>query len=125
MTDVDDLNSDLSIFKAINPHGEAENNFISKQQLYDDVIDVTKLTNFALKIVIDEKLNAFKDALNEISGESENGDGESEDTNRHGFIRPSKSTLNIHVSVAYTFPFFDHFIIFDQIINTASKMHVL
>ena len=55
--------------------------------MYDDVIDVTKLTNFALKIVIDEKLNAFKDALNEIGVESENGDGESEDTNRQGFKR--------------------------------------
>jgi len=55
--------------------------------LYDDVVDVTKLTNFALKIVIDEKLNAFKDALNEIGGESENGDGESENANRHGWIR--------------------------------------
>ena len=55
--------------------------------MYDDIVDATKLTNFALKIVIDEKLNAFKDALNEIDEESENGDGESENANRHGWIR--------------------------------------
>ena len=70
--------------------------------MYDDVIDVTKLTNFALKKVIDEKLNAFNDALNEIGEESENGDGESENANRHGWIRDiqhafvsSKSSLVI------------------------------
>ena len=55
--------------------------------MYDDIVDATKLTNFALKIVIDEKLNAFKDALNEIAGESENGDGESENTNNQSAIK--------------------------------------
>ena len=57
---------------------------MSKKQLYDDVIDVTKLTNYALKMVIDEMLFASNDALTEIIE-----DGESDqdaNPNRNGWI---------------------------------------
>ena len=72
-------------FQAIYPHGDPENNFISKQKFYDDVFDVTKMTNYALKMVIDEKLNAFNDALNEIENEDQEN-GEKENSNRNGWI---------------------------------------
>ena len=43
------------------------------------------MTNYALKMVIDEKLNAFNDALNEIENEDQEN-GEKENSNRNGWI---------------------------------------
>ena len=58
---------------------------MSKKQLYDDVIDVTKLTNYALKMVIDEMLFASNDALTEII---EDGDSDQDaNPNRNGWIQ--------------------------------------
>ena len=56
-----------------------------KQELYDDVFDVTKITNYALKMVIDEKLNSLNDILNEIE-DGDSGNGTNENPNRNGWI---------------------------------------